>query len=50
MKHISLLVTLFALSLVRPALSQGGAADLFTAIHRLQKMLHSLRTKLATNH
>ena len=30
--------------------SQGGAADLFTAIHRLQKMLHSLRTKLATNH
>jgi four helix bundle protein len=30
--------------------SQGGTADLFTAIHRLQEILHSLRTKLATNH
>ena len=30
--------------------SQEGARDLFDAVHRLQKMLHSLRTKLATNH
>jgi CDP-4-dehydro-6-deoxyglucose reductase len=32
----SLLVTLLALSLVRPALSQGGAADLGTAVSSLQ--------------
>ena len=30
--------------------SQEGDRDLLDAIHRLQKMLHSLRTKLATNH
>jgi CDP-4-dehydro-6-deoxyglucose reductase, E3 len=32
----SLLVTLFSLSLLRPALSQGGAADLGTAVATLQ--------------
>jgi four helix bundle protein len=30
--------------------SHDGTSELFGAIHRLQKMLHSLRTKLATNH
>jgi four helix bundle protein len=30
--------------------SQDGTSELLGAIHRLQKMLHSLRTKLTTHH
>ena len=30
--------------------SHDGTSELFDAIHRLQKMLHSLRARLATNH
>ena len=30
--------------------SHDGTSELYVAIHRLQKMLHSLRAKLATNH